>query len=725
MSMSSAQENTMSYLPEFKRLITSQNYSSFLNLWDEYCQGDQIDPQEYLEILQSVKASAFAESFGRHAEKGITIWELLPNSETKHMVLKLLFDLQTTQSKTLAEIGYNYLKENFGDSKDFLEKIRLIGLRNKEKFQGAISAFDLLTHMQKGNFVYHNGGWGTGEITEISLLREQLFLEFELVSGKRELSFENAFRSLTPLKSDHFLSLRFGHPETLEKLAKDDAAQLIRMILKDLGPKTASEIKEELCEFIIEPKEWSKWWQATRAKIKKDTQIQTPEDVKDPYLLRREQLSHESRFRTQLEVIQKPKELVVAIYSFMRDHADSVKNAAFKEELLARLQKIEEEITPAGARLELLFLESDLGDKNALSKIETLLKAEPSAKLLEQISILAMQKRALVELLKLHQNNKALFEGLLFEVEHNTLRDYILQDVLMKEKGHGKATLEKILQSKVANPDLFLWYFQKIIQDKELPFGDSKGQVLWFEHFLILLSEIGGKPEWKERVKKMLTLLTANRYSLVRQIFQETNDKEIQEFLLLTSKCYCLSDHDIKIFQSLAEVVHPSLAKHNKSKSDQPEEVIWCTQSGYDKLKKRIEQIATVETVENAREIEIARSHGDLRENSEFKFALEKRDRLQGELKLLSSQINKARIITQDDIEHSSVGIGAEVHCTSGKGEAIIYTILGPWEADPDQNILSFQSKLALAMKGLKKGDSFLFQGQTYIIKAINPTLRI
>ena len=49
----------------------------------------------------------------------------------------------------------------------------------------------------------------------------------------------------------------------------------------------------------------------------------------------------------------------------------------------------------------------------------------------------------------------------------------------------------------------------------------------------------------------------------------------------------------------------------------------------------------------------------------------------------------------------------------------ISYTILGPWEADPDKAILSFQSKLAQTMKGLAIGDKFQFQGEEFTITSI------
>jgi len=152
-------------------------------------------------------------------------------------------------------------------------------------------------------------------------------------------------------------------------------------------------------------------------------------------------------------------------------------------------------------------------------------------------------------------------------------------------------------------------------------------------------------------------------------------------------------------------------------------EVIWTTQEGYQKLQKRINHIGTVETVDNAREIEAARAHGDLRENAEYKFALERRSRLQGELKTLTHQLNLARILTKEDMTVDQVDVGAIVSLSNSNGAKITYTLLGPWDADPEQNILSFQSKLAQAMMGHKEGETFDFQGESYTVKGIKSYL--
>ena len=98
------------------------------------------------------------------------------------------------------------------------------GVGGKEQLQGALSHYELLSHMAKGNFVFHTGGWGVGEIMDVSMIRQQLSVEFEYVPGKKDISFANAFNTLIPIPDDHFLALRFGNPDLLEKNAKENPA---------------------------------------------------------------------------------------------------------------------------------------------------------------------------------------------------------------------------------------------------------------------------------------------------------------------------------------------------------------------------------------------------------------------------------------------------------------------------------------------------------------------
>lgn len=718
----------MSYLKDFQTQITSHDYPALLRLWEEYCASDEVDPEEFKQILASIKASDMAEAFGRHVDRGIPLWNTLPQSPASHEVIKLIIDLQTTNTPQMAELTAGYLKQQYGHDKDFLEKVRLIGMRNKEKFQGAISNFELLTHMVKGNFVFHTSGWGIGEILDVSLIREQLTLEFDYVAGKKEVSFDTAFKALIPVPKDHFLALRFGNPDVLEQKAKENPLEVMRMLLKDLGDKTAAEIKDELIDLVIPAAEWQKWWQSARSKIKKDTMIESPEDLNSPFRLRRAEVSHEERLQKALENKPDALTLIQMVYSFMKDFPETLKNAEFKAQLMSKLKEMLsfQEITNA-QELQIHFLLQDLGGEKEYAPIAELVKRMKSfEEIISQIDLQTFKKRLLLEIRKHRSEWKEIFSNLFFQVEYSPLRDYILNELITAGANQEiNKNLQDLYTYPARHPEAFLWYFQKVIAEPKLPFGDQNGRNQFFESFLVLLSLLEQKEHGRELIKKMHALLSAGRFAIVRQIMQGASQETCKEFLLLATKCHSLSDHDVKILHSLAEVVHPNLSKgrHKAEGSSIEAQTLWTTQEGFDKLQKRIQQIATVETVLNAKEIEVARAHGDLRENAEFKAALEKRDRLQSELKLLSEQLNRSRILTPQDISVDEVGVGTVVDCSTKKGN-VSYTLLGPWDADPERNILSFQSKLAQAMAGKAVGKKFSFQGEEYTITGIKSFLK-
>ena len=716
----------MSYLKDFRERIANNDYTSFLKLWEEYCYGDQPDGEELILILQDVKNSEMAKAFGLQVERILTLWREIKEPKLAHDSLRLLFDLETTNSEELADLATLHLKDSYPNDPLFLDKIRLVGLRNRERFQGCIRNFELLSHMKKGNYVFHTAGWGTGEIIDVSLVREELSLEFEYVIGSQHFTFEKAFKTLIPLPMDHFYSRRFGNPDKLEKEAKENPGEIIRLLLRDLGPKTAAEIKEELSDLVIPAADWNRWWQSARAKIKKDTKVESPKDLKEPFRLREEELPHEVSLHKALESKPSVNATIQMVYTFLRDFPETLKNFEFKASLDARLKDVlEHETLLDGQRLQILFFQEDLDVPKAQQEMIALISQMPNiVEVIRNIEVMAFQKRVMQIVRKHRKDWKEMFLDLLFSVDANLLRDYLLHELDCPEtKDDLKIKLNSLLIHPLSYPDVFVWYFQKILDKKsKLPFANPEGQNRFFEGLLILLDHLEQKPLSRDLAKKILALLTSERYKVVRDIMQQSSLEEIKEYLLLATKCQSMTDHDIKILHSLAEVVYPSLARLRKEKSANisEENIIWTTQAGYQKTQQRIQEIATIETIKNAREIEAARALGDLRENAEFKAALERRDRLQSELKSLSDQIARARILTPADISPDEVNVGSVAHCRDSKGECLRFTLLGPWDADPEKHILSFQSKLAQAMKGKTVGEKFEFQGEEFTITDID-----
>lgn len=714
----------MAYLKDFRERIQNNDYPGFLKIWEEYCYGDQPDGEEMIAILEEMKNSDLAKPFGLQVERAIPIWRELKNPESAHLVLSLILDLQTTNSETLADLATEHIKAKYTNDPLLNEKLRLVGLRNRERFQGAIRNFELLTHFEKGNFVFHTAGWGTGEVMNVSLVREEVTFEFEEVVGLQPLSFEKAFKTLIVLKKDHFYSRRFGNPDLLEKEAKENPMQLMHTLLQDLGPKTTAEIKEELIDLVIPAEEWNRWWQGARAKMKKDTKIECPPDLKKPFRLRKKELPHEQVLHKSLEANPSVHSFIQIIYTFLRDFSETLKNKEFKTSLEEKLLNMIQTKTLSDAqKLQIHFLLEEIGSKAIEGEIEAFLKrSQNDLQVIRDIDITAFQKKTLQKLVKYKDNAIETLLEVLFTTDQASIRDYILTEMKTKETEkmlHQK--LISLLMHPISFPEVFVWYFQKLWgKASSLPFSDSEGKNRFFEGLLILLSNIEQKPQFKDLTKKILGLISDKRYIIVREVMKNSKIEEAKEFVLLATKCQSFEDHDIRIFQSLAEVVHPSLSSLRKDKPSEAENIIWTTQEGYTKVQLRMQQIATVETVNNAKEIEVARAHGDLRENAEFKAALERRARLQGELKLLSDQVNIARIITREDVLLDEVGIGAVVHCQDAKGEKLIFTLLGPWDADPEKRIISFQSKLAQAMKGKTIGERFTFQNEEFTIQDID-----
>ncbi|MEN9654085.1 MAG: transcription elongation factor greA [Chlamydiota bacterium] len=712
----------MAYLKDFRERVQNNDYPSFLKLWEEYCYGDQPDGEEIVAVLELVKASEMAKPFGLQVERILPLWRELKDLDWAHKTLRLILDVQTTNSETLADLATEYLKGRYVDDPLLHEKLRLVGLRNRDKFQGAIRNFELLTHLKKGNFVYHTAGWGTGEIIELSLVREELVVESEYVVGPQHLSFEKAFKTLIPLPKEHFYARRFGSPDDLEQEARKSPGNIIRMLLADLGPKTAAEIKEELSELVIPADDWNRWWQNARTKIKKDTKIESPKELKDPFRLRDHDLPHEVTFYKSLEAKPGVSATIQMVYAFLRDFPETIKNQEFKTSLDSKIKElIAQEHLPEPQHIQLLFLLEDLGNPSYVTEIKELVRhihnAPDTIRLME---VMAFQKRTLQVAQKERKDWAEIYLELLFAVDSNILRDFILGELTGRDTQDAmKQKIGSLLIHPLTYPEVFVWYFQKILDPKsKLPFADHAGRNRFFEGLLVLLDHVEQKTEQKELVKKTLNLITQDRYKNVRDIMQHSSLEEVKEYLLLATKCGSLTDHDIKILYSLAEVVYPSISRLRKEK-EIIEDFIWTTQEGYQKTHQRIQHIATVETVQNAREIEAARALGDLRENAEFKAALEKRDRLQSEMKLLSDQLGRARIITPEEVLQDEVGIGNVVVCKDSKGTHCKFTLLGPWDADPERHVLSFQSKLAQAMKGKVVGETFEFQGETFSIDDI------
>lgn len=130
------------------------------------------------------------------------------------------------------------------------------------------------------------------------------------------------------------------------------------------------------------------------------------------------------------------------------------------------------------------------------------------------------------------------------------------------------------------------------------------------------------------------------------------------------------------------------------------------TASGKKKLEEELEYLKTVKRKEVVERIKIARSYGDLSENSEYDSAKEDQAFVEGKISTLESMIRNSVIITEDEMNTDEVQLGKTVTFKElPDGDEETYTIVGSAEANPIEGLISNDSPIAKGLIGRSKGD--------------------
>ena len=155
--------------------------------------------------------------------------------------------------------------------------------------------------------------------------------------------------------------------------------------------------------------------------------------------------------------------------------------------------------------------------------------------------------------------------------------------------------------------------------------------------------------------------------------------------------------------------------------TDTPATVV--SQEKFDEMIKELEHLKTVRRTEIAKNLEYARSLGDLSENAEYQEARDLQAATEERIKKLDDLVKNTKIIT-DGKKKNEVGFSSKVSIRKeGSPEIHEYTIVGSEEADMRVKKLSHVSPLGNALMGKKKGDTFTFETpagkQTYTIEKV------
>jgi len=135
-------------------------------------------------------------------------------------------------------------------------------------------------------------------------------------------------------------------------------------------------------------------------------------------------------------------------------------------------------------------------------------------------------------------------------------------------------------------------------------------------------------------------------------------------------------------------------------------ERIPMSHNGHLQLKKELAQLEKVERHEVVKAIEIARAHGDLKENAEYHAAKERQGMIEGRIMELKDKLGRAEVIDCTKVGTERVVFGAVVTLMDmDTDEEVTYQLLGPEEADVQDGSISVLAPLGRSILGKEVGD--------------------
>jgi transcription elongation factor GreA len=130
------------------------------------------------------------------------------------------------------------------------------------------------------------------------------------------------------------------------------------------------------------------------------------------------------------------------------------------------------------------------------------------------------------------------------------------------------------------------------------------------------------------------------------------------------------------------------------------------TPAGYVRLEEELKQLKKVDRRNIAKEIEIARAHGDISENAEFHAAKERQSHIEGRIRIVEDKLARAQVIETGGSPPDTVRFGVTVLLSDDDtGEEVRYTIIGEDESDVAAGRISVTSPVARALLGKSVGD--------------------
>ena len=702
------------YKKALHRYINRRQFSQLKQMWEKLV---ELQPEDFEGLLQI--ENQVVRALG--GDRGITLLEVLyPYYREKEDwnssvdILKRILNHDPRKSGARAELVDVYTNRYAGHS-HLEEYIKVSNLNQSwRNVHDAIADFEKHISFDEGNYVFHRT-WGLGRIKEIK--DDRFVIDFLKKRGHR-MSLKMAVNALHILASEHIWVLRATVPrEKLKTRVKEDPSWALRTVIKSFANAAdMKRVKGELVPRILAPNEWSKWSTAARRILKTDPAFGTVTGKVDHYSVRERPISFEektyNKFRADksffsrvqtlhefLDHAQPESEYLVEMFTyfagFLKASSGQIENNVASFLIIEKLTRRYPHLDP-GVRVGFRELFVDIED---LEEVFQLLDGAGLGKdfLAHILSDIGAWAHIYARIFLFHPTRQILEQ--LGTAEHTEVVAELISTIVDDYREHRLP---------------FVWLVRNAGDGDWLQIHGIKPEkvMIGMIHLLDLTyRDIGNRrevPANRKLNRQIFDYLVKERH--LANFISSANEESITRIYTLVEDVKEL-DPSIKIrIRQRIKDKFPGYRFADEEAKDTVRMGLLVTRLGYEDRQRELRQILEVEIPENSKEIGLALQKGDLRENAEYKAALEKQEHLKSAVSRLQEDLQNAQIFDLAEANASVISFGTEVELTNvASNTTERYVILGPWESDPKRNIISYLSPLGAELWHHRSNDELQF----------------
>lgn len=714
-------------------LIKNEQLGEVEGVWADALQKAPAEIDTFLTLADKLFKAGHGEKAGNLLEQVVN---KLDTDGEKVKAVHVLGELarvapRNSNQRALAETVFGSAFADLPGYPGLVEEAEAAARGNDNRFVKAL--YDQLK-FQPGDWLFHDAGWGLGQVKEIDAESQLLRIDFEDKTN-HEVKLGAAAKFFRKLPPEDIMVQRAADMEGLKQRCKSDAEAVVLSILKGHNNKsTLKRIKAELVPAVIESKNWSKWWTGVRKNLAQHQYVKLGTGT-NPTIERlvtamtqedetRENFENAPRLLQKLEVLRRylrDSERSEARLELLRHVGKELREMAEREGELD--VKSRDGTSLASERIIVGFIQSDLKraepgyDGEAGFDVDELVRdGETLLNRLEQIVDADIQQRALTRHAKLNAEGWPATFAAAFLKDVQPLWDWIAKRLM--DEGHG-ARLAAVLNTVQADGENYplqtLWLVRRGIVGMDLPDGldlppahELFSRLLWVMNKVLTRIE-RGENELKDTLAALRASMTERNSRLLTTSLEGLNEERAGHVLHEINRCRGLSDIHNNTLREVVMKAYPALqvrARHVAETTEGESGEIMATESGLRKRQGELKRIQEEELPDVAKQIGEALAMGDVSENAELDAAREREGRLKEQAKEIMEELKRVRVVAPEEVDPSKAGFGTKVALKREDGKAKDYTILGRYEADLERQIISNESPIAQGILGKGPGES-------------------